>query len=167
MSLVLLNLAGGECVNDLKVLEGDEGFARVARAGGAARAPAQGAPGAGAALAQSTPASGALAFRGVSLFYRRFTTPRAKTPQQTATLDMDATLHTRPTSVWAAFCYQGYAAYQPLTLYWHEQRVVVHSEFRDGNVPAGFDLVRVLKESLQALPPGVAQVCLRTATRGL
>ena len=29
MSLVLLNLAGGDCVNDLKVLEGDEGFARV------------------------------------------------------------------------------------------------------------------------------------------
>jgi hypothetical protein len=92
---------------------------------------------------------------------------QAKAPQQMATLDMDATLHTRPTSVWAAFCYQGYAAYQPLTLYWHEQRVVVHSEFRDGNVPAGFDPVRVLKESLQALPQGVEQVCLRTATRGL
>jgi hypothetical protein len=28
MSLVLLNLAGGDCVDDLKVLEGDEGFAR-------------------------------------------------------------------------------------------------------------------------------------------
>ena len=33
MSLVLLNLAGGDCVEDLRVLEGDEGFARVASGG--------------------------------------------------------------------------------------------------------------------------------------
>jgi hypothetical protein len=30
-SLVLLNLAGGECVDDLDVLEADEGFCRVLR----------------------------------------------------------------------------------------------------------------------------------------
>ena len=29
MSLILLNLAGGECVGDLNRLEGDEGFCRV------------------------------------------------------------------------------------------------------------------------------------------
>ena len=29
LSLVLLNLAGGDCVDDLRVLEGDEGFSRV------------------------------------------------------------------------------------------------------------------------------------------
>jgi len=33
-------------------------------------------------------------------------------------------------------------------------------------VPAGFEPVRVLKESLQALPQGVEQVCLRTDTAG-
>ncbi len=31
MSLVLLNIAGGDCVDDLRVLEADEGFARVLR----------------------------------------------------------------------------------------------------------------------------------------
>lgn len=72
----------------------------------------------------------------------------------------------RPTSAWAAFCYQGYAAYQPLTLYWHEQGMVLHSEFRDGNVPAGYEPVRVLRESLQALPKGVEKVGLRTDTAG-
>jgi hypothetical protein len=30
-SLVLLNLAGGDCVDDLDILEGDEGFCRVLR----------------------------------------------------------------------------------------------------------------------------------------
>ena len=31
MSLILLNLAGGGCVDDLRVVEGDEGFCRVMR----------------------------------------------------------------------------------------------------------------------------------------
>jgi hypothetical protein len=31
MALVLLNLAGGDCVDDLRVVEGDEGFCRVLR----------------------------------------------------------------------------------------------------------------------------------------
>ena len=31
MALVLLNLAGGDCVDDLRVIEGDEGFCRVLR----------------------------------------------------------------------------------------------------------------------------------------
>jgi len=31
MSLVLLNIAGGECVDDLRVLEKDDGFARLMR----------------------------------------------------------------------------------------------------------------------------------------
>ena len=31
LSLVLLNLSGGNCVDDLRVLEGDEGFARIMR----------------------------------------------------------------------------------------------------------------------------------------
>lgn len=39
-ALVLLNLAGGDCVDDLRVLEGDEGFCRVLR-----RVELQGMPG--------------------------------------------------------------------------------------------------------------------------
>ena len=31
MSLILLPLAGGECVDDLRILEGDEGFGRLLR----------------------------------------------------------------------------------------------------------------------------------------
>ena len=56
--------------------------------------------------------------------------------------------------------------HQPLTLYWHEQGVVAHSEFRDGNVPAGYEPVGVLEESLAELPAGVERVCLRTDTVG-
>ena len=34
MSLVLLNIAGGECVDDLRILEKDEGLGRVLRESG-------------------------------------------------------------------------------------------------------------------------------------
>ena len=82
-----------------------------------------------------------------------------------ATLDMDATLietHKRQ----ASYCYDKYRAYQPLTTYWAEADQIVHSEFRDGNVPAGRQQLRVLRESLEYLPRGVEEVLLRSDTAG-
>ena len=86
---------------------------------------------------------------------------QARRPQTTATLDVDATL-AETTIQTAKFCYQGYRAYQPLNVFWAEQQVVLHSEFRDGNVPAGFQLRRVVEESLAHLPPGVETLYLRS-----
>ncbi len=80
-----------------------------------------------------------------------------------ATLDMDATLietHKRQ----ALYCYKHFKAYQPLNTWWAEQEVLVHSEFRDGNVPAGYQQLRVLREGLAALPDGVSKVYLRSDT---
>ena len=82
-----------------------------------------------------------------------------------ATLDMDATLietHKKE----ALYCYKKYQAYQPLTTYWAEADQIVHSEFRDGNVPAGHQQLRVLRESLQYLPDGVERVMMRSDTAG-
>ena len=85
--------------------------------------------------------------------------------QKVATLDMDATLvETRKAE--ALYCYKGFKSYQPLNTWWAEQGVIVHSEFRDGNVPAGYEQVRVLKEALRCLPEGVEQVRLRSDTAG-
>ncbi|MFC1852458.1 hypothetical protein ACFL27_19850 [candidate division CSSED10-310 bacterium] len=60
-------------------------------------------------------------------------------PFQRATLDMDATLieTSKNEALEAMDCYKGFKAYQPLNTYWFEQDLVLHSEFRDGNVPAG------------------------------
>lgn len=44
--------------------------------------------------------------------------------------------------------------------------MVLHSEFRDGNVPAGFGQLRVLKEALVCLPAEVKKVFLRSDTAG-
>jgi hypothetical protein len=77
-------------------------------------------------------------------------------PIKTATLDGDATLV--PTDNESAlFCYKHFRAYQPYNVWWSEQQVVLHSEFRDGNVPAGWDIIRVFKEALACLPEGVEQ----------
>lgn len=84
----------------------------------------------------------------------------------TATLDMDATLietHKRQ----ALTCYKGYKAYQPLNCWWAEHGVMLHSEFRDGNVPAGHQQLRVLQDCLAAArAAGVAKVLLRSDTAG-
>lgn len=86
---------------------------------------------------------------------------QGRRPQTTATLDVDATL--AETNIQTAkFCYKGYRAYQPLNVYWAEQQVVLHSEFRDGNVPAGYQLRRVVEESLAHLPDGVERLYLRS-----
>src|ERR1035438_4940098 len=88
-----------------------------------------------------------------------------RSPSNQATLDMDATL-VGSTKKQALFSYKGYRAYQPLTTYWFEQDVILHSEFRDGNVPAGHEQLRVFEESLAALPSGVEEVYLRSDSAG-
>ena len=86
-------------------------------------------------------------------------------PQNTATLDMDATLaQTHKKS--ALYCYKGFKSYQPLNTWWHEQNIVLHTEFRDGNVPAGYEQLRVFKEALRCLPENVEKVKLRSDTAG-
>ncbi len=44
--------------------------------------------------------------------------------------------------------------------------MVLHSEFRDGNVPAGFEQLRVFKEALNQLPAGVWKIYLRSDSAG-
>jgi hypothetical protein len=86
-------------------------------------------------------------------------------PATSATLDMDATLietHKRD----ALFCYKKFKAYQPLNCLWAEQGAMLFSEFRDSNVPAGHEQLRVLKESLRHLPSSVKKVALRSDTAG-
>jgi hypothetical protein len=86
-------------------------------------------------------------------------------PHETATLDMDATL-VEANKTDSLYCYKGFKAYQPLNTWWAEQAVIVHSEFRDGNVPAGHEQLRVFIEALGCLPEGVDTVRLRSDTAG-
>ncbi|WP_233586849.1 transposase [Legionella sp. km772] len=62
--------------------------------------------------------------------------------------------------------YKGFKAYQPFNTYWAEHGILLHSEFRDGNVNAGFGQLRLLKEAIALLPPDVKQVNLRSDSAG-
>ena len=197
LAVVFLNLAGGDCIDDLERLEGDSGFAAVLQA------IEQG------LLSRGERRSLALRWRrkrertvpspsALSAWLERFhdpASPRAVAgtafiPAVTealqgmwrvnrallgflqrhqrvtaATLDMDATLietHKHD----ALHCYKGFKAYQPLNCWWAEQGVMLYSEFRDGNVPAGHEQLRMLQDSLRHLPADVTKVSLRSDTAG-
>lgn len=197
-SIMLLNIAGGECVDDLSILSADEGFCRVLE-----RAGMQGmrrkerrelerrfrkrteriVPSASAVRRYldefhnsqeegkrregkafipeaNEHLSGLTGINGEMLAF-----VQKQEPKKMATLDMDATL-IETTKRSSLYCYKRHKAYQPLNVYWVEQDVVAHTEFRDGNVPAGYEQLRILKETLERLPEGVEEVRMRSDTAG-
>jgi hypothetical protein len=72
-------------------------------------------------------------------------------PQTKATLDLDASIVVSEKRE-AATTYTGEKGYQPTLVYWAEPQMVLYEEFRDGNVPAGKDVLRVLRRAVEALP---------------
>jgi hypothetical protein len=198
MSLIMLNLAGGDCVEDVDRLQADEGFCRILRKAqvhGLGRKQRRAIRGRWRKEKKRSVPSASSVFRYLEAFHDgeqeglreqgKAFIPAAKEHlrgfekvnkdflsfvhrhkrQDVATLDMDATL-VETSKQDALFCYDGYKAYQPLSTWWAEQGVVVHTEFRDGNVPAGFEQLRVLKEALEYLPEGVKGVRVRSDAAG-
>lgn len=76
--------------------------------------------------------------------------------ERMATIDMDATV----IESWkreAKATYEGGSGYQPMVALWAEMDVVVAEEFRDGNVPALKDPLRVAQQALVALPETIRE----------
>jgi len=208
LALVLVNLAGGEVVEDVDRLNADVGFARVmelANSAGYSRQQRRALKRKLAKLRMRKLPSKSSAFRALEKFHdpneewekekRREEAKKTgkgkayvQKPnelltglqevqkqlvaaiqrwavQAEATLDQDATLVETGKNE-ALWCYKGFKAYQPLNTYWAEQGLVLHTEFRDGNVPAGYQQLRVLQEALGCLPEGVEKVYLRSDTAG-
>ena len=196
MPLVLLNLAGGDSVDDLRKLEEDQGFAQVLRRvemHGLRRKERREQERRWRKERKRAVPSPSVVFRYLSAFdnpaeERKRIAGRAFIPapnehllalsrvigdllwfgqqkllQRQATLDQDASV-VETHKEEALFCYLGYKAYQPLTIYWAEQAMVVISELRDGNVPASYGNLRQLQEALGTLPEGVDKVYYRGDT---
>lgn len=196
MSLILLNLAGGDCVSDINRLEADEGLCRVMQ-----KVEHHGLPRRERRIlerrwrkerSRTFPSESAI-FRYLAAFHdpeqeaKRLPHTafipapnehlqalgrvnadfvafvQSRSPQRQATLDMDATLVSshKEQALWS---YQHYKAYQPFNTYWFEQDLVLHSEFRDGNVPAGHQQLRLVQQALEQLPEGVKKVFVRSDT---
>jgi len=198
LSLILMQVAGGESVDDLRVLEGDEGFGRLLRRvehHGLSRRERRAQERRWRKSRRRSVPSPSSTFRYLTEFHdpeqeklreeHKAFIPAPKpalqglagvnrelagfvqrcSPQEQATLDTDATLVAGEKRE-ALYCYRGFKGYQPLNVYWAEQGLVVHSEFRDGNVPAGYEIERVFAEALGGLPEGVRRVSLRSDTAG-
>jgi hypothetical protein len=196
MALILLNLAGGEHVEDLCRLEEDEGFCRVLRKverAGWKRKSRRALERRWRKQRQRTVPSASAVFRYLAAFHdpeQEQLRQRGKAfipastvpleglekvnqdlvgrvqfhrPEPMATLDMDATLVETQKAA-ALYGYQHFKAYQPLNTYWAEAGLVLHTEFRDGNVPAGYEQLRVFEKALSLLPKGVKKVRLRSDT---
>ena len=195
MSLILLNLAGGDCVDDLRLLEADEGFSSILRRielKGLKRKERREMERRWRKEKHRSVPSPSATFRYLAAFHTddarvegKAVIPlltellsglerinadlvaaiHARNPMACATLDMDATL-IETLKKDALFSYKGYKAYQPLNTYWAELGLVLHTEFRNGNVPAGHEQLRVFLHTLSLLPPGVKTVRLRSDTAG-
>ena len=80
--------------------------------------------------------------------------------QKIATVDLDSTIiesfkrEAQPT-------YQGGSGYQPMLALWAEMNLVLADEFRDGNVPAQKEPLRVARRAFQGLPETVSEYYFR------
>ena len=198
MSLLLLNLAGGDCVDDLDQLDADAGFGKLlmwCENQGLARRVRREMKKRWRKVRQRSVVSPSAARRYLGAFHdpsqeKLRVAGKALIPesnehllglwrvngefvgfvqgcsqQMAATLDVDATL-VETTKKDALFCYKSFRAYQPLNVWWAEQQLMLYSEFRDGNVPAGYENLRVLMDALALLPLSVKVVRVRSDTAG-
>jgi Transposase DDE domain group 1 len=194
VSVILLNLCGGDCVNDINGLEGDTGLYRIFKhldlknAFGRRRQKLirQWRNGKINTFPSPTsifryldvfhnpleeehrlpnkafiplPNENLLGLSGINKAMLEFL--QINNPEKVATIDMDATI-IRSQKEQAQYSYKKCKGYQPINAWWWEQDCMAYSEFRDGNVPAGFQQKRVLSETLSCLPPGVEKVYLRS-----
>ena len=80
--------------------------------------------------------------------------------QKIATVDLDSTIIESDKRE-ARATYQGVSGYQPMMALWAEMNLALADEFRDGNVPAQQEPLRVAKRAFQALPATVEEYYFR------
>ena len=167
--IVLMLAAGGDRVEDIRILARDQGLGRLL----GRRAPSPDAlvdflaafhdegllsdrPSSGAWIVPESAALAGLHRVNVGLIQRGVTALRPRV----ATLDLDATiLESRRRE--ALPHYDGGRGFQPVVVVWAEEDLVVADEYRDGNVPAGMGNQPVAARALSALPGSVERRCFR------
>lgn len=178
LSLVALVAAGGEHISDLATLRGDRGLRIML--GFTPSSPTQAKDFLyrfhqahdGRLLTDED--DDLLSVRGVAqlrsegpglrcldaMVRRVVTAIQAINPRRRATLDVDASIIAAHKQR-ALKAYEGTVGYQPQMAYWAEQRSWVCDQFRDGNVPAEFEIKAFLQRAFAGLPTTVTQYRLR------
>lgn len=171
---VLLLAVGGDCADDMKYLQADEGLCRLI--GGALPGPdttleflysfhdealiekarAARKEGEIAYIPKENDALTALGRVNTALVHR--VAARGKCTK--ATLDHDATIQESKNKE-ALPHYKGGTGYQPVAVYWAEQDLVIADEYRDGNVPAGMENLPLIQRSFAILPLTIKEYYFR------
>ena len=170
-SFVILNAAGGECVEDFERLRQDPGLAEMIGHGLPSpraaleflqafhqeekieQAQQQRLPGQIAYIPEETPA-----LEGLGRVNRDLVQHFGeRAPEQRiGTVDQDATIiesHKQQ----ALTTYEGVRGYQPMLAVWAETGLVLADQFRDGNVPAQMAPREVAQRAFAALPSTVEE----------
>ena len=174
-SFVILNAAGGECVEDFERLRQDLGLAEMI--GHAVPSPRAALeflqafhqeekieqaqqrrlPEQIAYIPEETPALEGLGRMNRDLVQR---CGERCPDQRLATVDQDATIiesHKQQ----ALPTYEGMRGYQPMLAVWAEMGLVLADQFRDGNVPAQMEPLEVAQRAFAALPSTVQEYYYR------
>jgi hypothetical protein len=164
-ALVTLLAAGGDRVEDIRILGEDRGLERLL--GGVLPSPdalldflgqfhdpACWAERPADKKAWVAPESAGL--RALAAIHREVVVRGAARTTTRATIDHDGTIieaHKRDATV----AYEGTRGYQPLVAVWAEEQLIVADEFRDGNVAGGEDPLSSARRALEHLPPWVTE----------
>lgn len=170
-AFVLLSALGGDCVEDMERLRQDEGLGVLLGYTPPAPETARqwldkfhdegvmlGRPGQGSFLPPES--AGLAGLREVNCRVVQAYV-HAVRPGEEVTLDVDAHL-VETSKEGAQYCYEGYKAYQPVEVSWAQTMLVLADEFREGNVPPGKDVGRVVDEAYEMLPAGQWRVRVRS-----
>lgn len=150
--LMMIPLAGAQCIDDLAQLRADRGLTRLLGR---------------QVMAPSTAHDFLHRLRydgldGLAQARSRMLAKAARrTNTTTATLDCDASLFTS-TGRNARMSYAGERGYMPMLAFWSELGMVAHDDFRNGNTSPGGDALGFLKEAVAQLPAGLEQVKVRS-----
>jgi len=164
-ALVTLLAAGGDRVEDIRVLSEDQGLERLL--GGPLPSPDALLDFLGqfhdpACWASRPPEKKAyvppesVGLRGLDAVLRALVARGADRGTTRATIDHDGTIiesHKRDATV----AYEGTRGFQPLVAVWAEEQLIVADEFRDGNVAGGEDPLSSVRRAMGNLPPWVKE----------
>jgi hypothetical protein len=97
-----------------------------------------------------------LGLRALEAINRKVVARGAAPATTRATIDHDGTIiaaHKRD----ARMAYEGTRGYQPLVAVWAEEQLIVADDFRDGNVAGGEDPLSSARRAMENLPPWVRE----------
>ena len=169
-ALLLLIAAGGDCLDDIRTLQADEGLCRLLGRELPSpdtlrhflyefhdealieKAKRQRAAGTVAYIPEENDALVGLGRVNQALVHAVAARGKCKR----ATLDHDATIQESQKRE-ALFHYQGGRGYQPACIYWAEQDLIVGDEYRDGNVPAGMGNLPLIEKAFSELPESATE----------